>query len=114
MSLTTRCRPRRVPAGMSSHGMPVVRVIEQAEPGGVSWTTPTPSAGRTSASAGEARGAAVDVSGEAELVGVERLGPVDVGDWYRNEFEQEHAGTHGWCTVGGDVGRAGRDLGLGG
>jgi hypothetical protein len=50
---------------------------------------------------------------EAELVGVEGLGPIDVADGYWNEFEQEHAGTHGWCRVGDDIGRVGRELGLG-
>ena len=50
--------------------------IEQADPGGVSCTTRTPSTGLD-----------VHVDDEAELLGVERLGPVDVGDRDRHEFE---------------------------
>ena len=56
--------------------------IEQADPGGVSWTTRTPSTGRT-----------VHVGHEAELLDVEGLGAVDVGDRDRHELELHVHGT---------------------
>ncbi len=49
MSVTTRWRPLTVPGSMSEiSGMPVPSTIEQAEPGGVNWTTRMPSRGSTS------------------------------------------------------------------
>jgi len=49
--------------------------IEHADPGGVSWTT-------------HARhGPDVDVEDEADLLGVEGQGPVDVGDRDLHELE---------------------------
>ena len=53
-------------------------MIEHAEPGGVICTT------RNSVT-----GAVVDVEREAALLGVERLGAVDVGDRHDHEFELE-------------------------
>src|SRR5215472_1476014 len=53
------------------------------------------------------RGPNVDVHPEAEAVGVEVLGPVDVADRHRHEFEQKHAGTHGRVLIGLGVGHRG-------
>ena len=65
MSVTTRCVPAYEPGAASVIPMPIE--IEQAEPGGVSWTTRNVVAG-----------AVVDVEVEAELLGVELLGAVHV------------------------------------
>ena len=68
---------------------PVPIVIEQAEPGGVSWTTRNCSLGAWSTS-----------TVEADLVGVKGLGTVDVRDRNDDEFELEFHVVASW-----DVGR---------